>query len=77
MTERQGVGILYNIPHLAESFITHCLLYRFTQHTPGTMTTTPKSSTFLRFPLFFESFLIHCIFCFFCLSLTVPYNIAD
>lgn len=31
MTERQDVGMLYNIPHLAESFITHCLLYRFSQ----------------------------------------------
>ncbi len=39
MTERQGVGILYNIPHLAESFITHCLFYRFTQHAPLTNTT--------------------------------------
>ena len=62
MTERQGVGILYNIPHLAESFITHCLLYRFTHRAPRKMPPTPKSSTFLQFrfsrlfvakPLFF------------------------
>ena len=39
MTERQGVGILYNIPHLAESFITHCLLYRFTHRAPLTNAT--------------------------------------
>ncbi len=37
MTERQGVGILYNIPHLAESFITHCLFYRFTHRAPRTL----------------------------------------
>ncbi len=41
MTERQGVGILYNIPHLTESFITHCLSYRFTQHAP--LTNAPHS----------------------------------
>ena len=37
MTERQGFGLLYNIPHFAESFITHCLFYRFTHRAPRTL----------------------------------------
>ncbi len=52
MTERQGVGMLYNIPHLGESFITHCLFYRFTHRAPRKMPPTPKSSTFFTVSIF-------------------------